>query len=221
MKDRLGQILEELKEHLPYTLFAALVGVGLLALINFAAVLTNRQSQLPEASRGLFHVFHFSHLFFSAIATTATFWRHERRFLKTVGIGFFGTVLPCGTSDIAFPFIGGRILGVPMVLHICLVQHPLVVLPFVFAGIWVGFVLPPIQRSTFYSHAVHVLLSSIATMLYLISFGIADWLKFAALIFLLLFAAVMVPCCTSDIIFPLLFTRRQTVEIPRALHRAV
>ena len=110
-------------------------------------------------------------------------------------------------------------LGVPMTLHVCLIQHPLVVLPFVFAGIFVGFVLPSVQRSTFFSHAVHVLLSSIATMLYLISFGIADWLKFAALVFLLLFAAVMVPCCTSDIVFPLLFTRQESTT--RALRRAV
>ena len=220
MDKRFRHILEELREHLPYTLFSAFIGVSLLALINFAATLTGRQSILPEASKGLFHTFHFSHLFFSAIATTAMFWRYERRLLKTILIGFFGTILPCGTSDIIFPFVGGRFLGVPMVLHICLIQHPWVVLPFVFSGILVGFVLPPIQRSTFFSHAIHVLLSSVATMLYLISFGVADWLKFAALVFLLLFLAVMVPCCTSDIVFPLLFAQRKP-SVVRAIHRAV
>lgn len=220
MKGRLQHTVEELRQHLPYTLFAALVGVGLLALINFAAILTNRQAILPEASRGLFHTFHFSHLFFSAIVTTAMFWRHERRLFKTVLIGFFGTVLPCGTSDVLFPFVGGKFLGVPMELHICIAEHPFLVLPFVLGGIAVGFALPPVQRSTIFSHAGHVLLSSIASMLYLISFGIADWLRFAALVFLLLVAAVMVPCCTSDIVFPLLFTQSRT-KSTGAVHHAV
>ena len=218
---RFAHILEELQEHLPYTVFAAFVGVGALSLISFLAVLTNRQATLPEASRGLFHTFHFSHLFFSSIATTAMFWRHERRFFKTVLVGFFGTILPCGTSDIIFPFMGGKILGVPMKLHICLFQHPWIVLPFIFAGIIIGFALPPVQRSTLFSHAGHVLLSSMATMLYLLSFGVADWLKFIALIFILLILAVMVPCCTSDIIFPLIFTRTGEEQDYRAYHRAV
>ena len=216
-------MIEELQEHLPYTLLAALIGVGFMALINFEATLTNRQATLPQASRGLFHVFHVSHLFFSAIATTAMFWRHERRVFKTILVGFWGTILPCGTSDVLFPFIGGRMLGVPMELHICLKEHPQLVLPFVLCGILVGFLLPPIQRSTIFSHAGHVILSSSATMLYLLSFGIAEWLKFVALIFVLLVLAVMIPCCTSDIIFPLLFTRSQSdrERSPRAARRAL
>ena len=220
MKEKLRHILEELQQHLPYTVFAAMIGVGLMALINFEAALTGRQAILPQASRGLFHVFHFSHLFFSAIATTAMFWRHERLFLKTLLVGFFGTVLPCGTSDVVFPFIGGRVLGVPMQFHLCIVEHPIWVLPFLLGGIGVGFLLPPIQRSTLFSHAGHVILSSTATMLYLLSFGVADWMRFVALVFFLLIVAVAVPCCTSDIVFPLLFTR-QTKIPPRALHRAV
>ncbi|MBI3323389.1 MAG: hypothetical protein HYZ95_02870 [Candidatus Omnitrophica bacterium] len=220
MRGRFGHILEELREHLPYTVLAALIGVGFMALINFEAALTNRQAVLPEASRDLFHTFHFSHLFFSAIATTAMFWRHDRMLGKTLLVGFFGTVLPCGTSDVVFPFVGGRMLGVPMEFHLCLVEHPFLVLPFVLGGIGVGFLLPPVQRSTIFSHAAHVILSSSATMLYLISFGVADWLRFAALVFLLLIAAVMIPCCTSDIVFPLLFTRQRPGE-SHAVHRAV
>lgn len=220
MGSRLRHILEELRDHLPYTVLAALIGVGLMALINFEAVLTNRQAVLPQAAGDLFHAFHFSHLFFSAIATTAMFWRHDRLLGKTLLVGFFGTLLPCGASDIAFPFVGGRMLGVPMEFHLCVAEHPFLVLPFVLGGIGVGFLLPPVQRSTLFSHAGHVILSSTASMLYLISFGVADWLRFAALIFALLIAAVMIPCCTSDIVFPLLFTRQKSSE-RHAVHRAV
>lgn len=220
MRGRFGHILEELREHLPYTMLAALIGVGGMALINFEAALTNRQAVLPQATTGLFHASHFSHLFFSAIATTAMFWRHDRLLGKTLLVGFFGTVLPCGTSDIIFPYVGGKMLGVPMEFHLCVAEHPLLVLPFVLGGVGVGFLLPPVQRSTLFSHAAHVILSSGASMLYLVSFGIADWLHYAALIFLLLIAAVMIPCCTSDIVFPLLFTRQKPRE-RHALHRAL
>lgn len=221
MKGRLRHILGELRDHLPYTVLAALIGVGFMAAINFEAALTNRQAVLPQASRDLFHAFHFSHLFFSAIATTAMFWRHERMVGKTLAVGFFGTMIPCGASDVLFPFAAGRALGVPMEFHLCVAEHPFLVLPFVLGGVGVGFLLPAVQRSTLFSHAGHVILSSSATMLYLISFGIADWLRFAALVFLLLVAAVMIPCCTSDIVFPLLFTRQGSHESRHAVDRAV
>lgn len=221
MKKRGREILAELREHLPYTLFAALVGVGLMSFMSFEAALAGRQVLLPQASRGMFHAIHFSHLFVSAIVTTAMFWRHERLVLKTALVGFFGTVLPCGMSDAVFPYAGGLLLGVPMEFHLCVVEHPVLVLPFVFAGVAVGFCLPPVQRSTIFSHTVHVILSSTATMLYLVSFGIADWIRFAAAVFFLLVAAVMVPCCSSDIVFPLLFTQSNRPPHRHALDRAV
>ncbi|MBI1953510.1 MAG: hypothetical protein HYS41_05235 [Candidatus Omnitrophica bacterium] len=217
---RFDRILSELREHVPYTIFAALMGVAALGAVTLAANLTQREALLPRASLSLFHSFHFLHLFFSAIATTAMFWRHERRVAKAVGVGFFGTVIPCSTSDILFPWIGGRWMGADTTLHVCLAEHPLLVLTFVLGGILVGFALPPITRSTLFSHGAHVLLSSMASMLYLVSFGIADWLKMLALVFLLLLASVMIPCCTSDIILPLLFTEYETSE-DRARHCAV
>lgn len=221
MRFRWGHILNELREHLPYTLLAAVIGVAGMALINFEAALTNRQAILPEATEGLFHTFHFTHLLVSAIATTAMFWRHDRQVMKALWVGFFGTVLLCGASDVVFPFAGGWWLGVPMEFHLCIAEHPWWVLPFVLTGIGVGFVLPPIQRSTIFSHALHVILSSSATMLYLISFGAADWLRFIGLVFVLLVAAVMIPCCTSDIIFPLLFTEEERPHPHHAARRAV
>jgi len=221
VRKRASEIFAELREHLPYTVMAALIGVGLMSLMSFEAALTGRQMLLPQASRGLFHALHFSHLFVSAIVTTAMFWRHERLLVKTALVGFFGTVIPCGMSDILFPYAGGLMLGVPMEFHLCVVEHPVLVLPFVLAGVAVGFCLPPVQRSTLFTHTAHVILSSTATMLYLVSFGIADWLRFAAAVFFLLVAAVMVPCCTSDIVFPLLFTQSNRPPHRHALGRAV
>ena len=79
--------------------------------------------KMAESSHGLYHVFHPLHMLFSAAATTAMFWRHERKFIKALLIGFFGAVGVCGISDILMPYISGYLLGVKMELHICIIKH--------------------------------------------------------------------------------------------------
>mgnify|MGYP001558073713 CR=1 FL=1 len=203
---RVGPMLEEFREHLPYTVFAALTALGLLGGLVFLAGLGGRASFLPRASEDLFHAMHFLHLFLSAMATTAVFWRYDRKVVKAVIIGLVGTALPCGASDILFPLMGGRLMGIQVTAHICFVEHPVMVWPFMAAGILAGFILPSRKPASHLAHGGHVFISSTATMLYLVAFGTADWIRLAPFIFVLLVAAVMVPCCTSDIVFPMLMT---------------
>ncbi|MDH4292186.1 MAG: hypothetical protein OEV56_06220, partial [Dehalococcoidia bacterium] len=59
----------------------------------------------------------------------------------------------------------------------------------------------------------HVLLSTWASLFYFTAFGIADWIHLLPYVFLLLFLSVWIPCCTSDIIYPLLFVRKKP-ELP-------
>lgn len=219
---RTAQIVAELQEHLPYALFSALGGMGLLGLFSFVSEVTGRGRLFPAASADLFHAVHFTHLFLSAMATTAMFWRHDRRWLKTLFIGIVGTLLPCGASDIFFPLLGGKLIGIPMTAHICVLEHPLLVWPFLLTGCAAGFVLPTHRHSTHFAHGGHVLVSTGASLLYLISFGLTDWLRFSPLVFLILVGAVLIPCCTSDIVFPLLLTHRACPgSVPRAIDRAV
>ena len=60
------------------------------------------------------------------------------------------------------------------------------------------------HKSTIFSHSAHVLTSSVASIMYLVSFGLADWVSAVGMVFVYMVFAVMVPCCTSDIVFPLL-----------------
>lgn len=202
--------MAEFREHLPTTLFAALAGVGVLGVITFAAELTHREALLPEASEDLFHTVHFFHLFLSAMATTAMFWRYDRRFWKAVGIGVLGSALFCGTSDVFIPLAGGWFLGIAMETHICFSEHPLLVWPFLLCGVVAAFLLPPLKQTSHFAHGGHVFLSSAASVLYLVSFGVTEWLRLAPFIFLLLVVAVLVPCCTSDIVFPLMLSGSKT-----------
>lgn len=152
----------------------------------------------------LFHILHALHLFLSAIVTTAVYRKYGGKTQEAVLVGFFGSVGICILSDILLPYLGGRGLGIPMYFHLCLIEHPWLVLPAAFLGVWLGTHRP----GTEFPHAGHVLVSTYASAFYLTSFGTpAGWISLLPLVLPLLFVSVWLPCCTSDFIFPLLFVR--------------
>ncbi len=208
MKNNIRHVFSELKDHLPYSIFSVATGMIILGLLTFGAQILG-SINISGPSRGLFHVFHPIHILFSATATTAMFWRHEKRFLKAIIIGFIGAVGICGISDIFIPYIAGFLLGVKMHLHICIIEHPFLILPFVITGIFAGLIIPATtQKSTLFSHAAHVFVSGMASILYLIGFGLTEWIPVAGMVFVYMLLAVIIPCCTSDIVFPLLLTKK-------------
>lgn len=206
MRRQLRHIRIELQEHLPYTIFSVAAGMVALGVLTYISILL-KAKEISQATQGLFHIFHPIHLLLSATATTAMFWRYERRLVKATIIGFVGAVGICGISDIIIPYVAGFLLGVRMHFHVCIIEHLMMILPFVVAGIFAGFVIPPTtEKSTIFSHAAHVLVSSMASILYLVSFGLSEWIEVAGMVFVYMVLAVMIPCCMSDIIFPLLLT---------------
>ena len=204
MSKRLMELRDELFEHLPFTVFSVAAGMAVLGFMTYGAMATDREL-VERGSRSLFHVFHPLHMLFSATATTAMFWRHERRWLKAIVIGVIGSLGVCGLSDIFLPYVSGFLLGVRMQLHVCIIEHPQLILPYVLVGLAVGFILSPTTRKgTIFSHSAHVVVSSMASLLYLVSYGLHDWVSVGGLVLIYMVLAVMLPCCTSDIVFPLL-----------------
>jgi hypothetical protein len=148
------------------------------------------------------------HILFSAIATTAMFWRYRASVYKAIGIGVAGSLGICGVSDILLPYIGGALLGIGMHFHFCLAEHWYYVLPFALFGAGVG-LLAKTKVMTIFSHSWHVLFSTMATLLYLISFGFSVWMNQLFLTFIIVFFGVIIPCCTSDILFPILAAKKK------------
>ncbi len=195
----LKQIAYELKRHAPFTAFGALTGVILMGII----ILIGLSSETPHT---IFHVLHPLHIVLSALVTTAMYRRYRGGVTAAVGIGFVGSIAICSTSDIVFPYIGGVLLGLPITLHVCFIEHTWLITLSALAGIAIGL----LWSRTKVPHAGHVLLSTYASLFYLTTFmAPADWLPLLPLIFPILFIAVWVPCCVSDIVFPLLFVRKR------------
>jgi hypothetical protein len=87
------------------------------------------------------------------------------------------------------------------------------VLAFLGAGIVNGWVmsLHAASKHLFYStgsHFIHIFISSMASIFYLVSFGFAQWWKSFAFVFIFLIIAVVVPCTLSDLVVPVLWARR-------------
>ena len=159
----------------------------------------------------LFHLFHPAHMLFSAAATAAMFWRYERNILKAILVGMTGAIVVCGISDIVMPHLSATIMHKQIAWHVCIIEHPLMVLPFATIGVLIGIVAASNMaiKSTIFSHSLHVFTSTMASIFYLIgAFGRLEWINDIGIIFFFICLAVMIPCCLSDIVYPLLFTKR-------------
>lgn len=199
---RILTILEELRHHAPFTALGALTGILLLALSGSLAAFPSEEA---------FHLLHPLHLFLSALVTTAMYRLHRGGWGSAVIVGLVGSVAICTLSDIFLPYLGGMALWVPMELHVCLLVHPWLVLPAVLLGIGAGLLRP----TTRVPHAGHILVSTYASAYYLLSYASPSrWLPLLPWLFPLLFLAVWLPCCTSDIVFPLLFVKEGTAPAP-------
>jgi len=195
---RFRYIAAELKEHAPFTAFGAGVGVVVMAAVWIAGL-------APSVTYNAFHILHPAHLLLSSAVTATMFRRHGGNVLPAVAIGIGGAIAICTISDIVLPHLGGAALGGSMTLHIEIIEHPWLALLPALAGAAAGALA---LRWTRCPHAAHVLISTLASLFYLIGFGELDWLPMFPLVFVVLFIAVWVPCCASDIIFPILFMRK-------------
>ena len=92
-------------------------------------------------------------------------------------------------------------------IHLGFIEKWWLVNPLALLGIAVARLRP----KTKFPHAGHVLISTWASLFHIIMAlgGVMDW-KLLIVIFLFLFLAVWIPCCTSDIVFPLLFVKEKS-----------
>jgi len=217
-REKIKNIVAELKGHAPFTLFGALTGIVLMLLFK------NIEHQ---TSKGLFYVFHPAHVLLSAMVTASMFQLHtkRRKFIMVLLIGFFGSIGIATLSDSLIPYIGELLLGMHIHVHahehtsfaehahIGFIEGWYLVIPAAVAGVLIAYLRP----KTKFPHAGHVLLSTWASsfhMLMAMAGQLSAWRAVGSFGFL--FLAVWLPCCVSDIVFPLLFVRGD--HVPHSHH---
>ena len=196
------RIAHELREHAPFTALGAVSGIIIMVIV----VLGNVPSHISQTA---FYVSHPLHVLLSALVTTAMYMRYRKgKFWAAVLIGWTGSIGVATISDAMLPYLSGTLLNVHMEFHVPFIEEWWMNF-LALAGIAIGYW----KQTTKIPHFGHVLVSTWASLFYFTAFGMADWIHLLPLIFLFLFLSVWIPCCTSDIIYPLLFVRRKP-ELP-------
>jgi hypothetical protein len=194
----LKRIAHELKDHVPFTALGALTGIILTVII----VLGNVPSHV---SNTIFHTLHPLHVLLSALVTTAMYMRYKKgKIWVAILIGWTGSIGIATISDAIIPYLGGSLLHAQMEFHVPFIEEWWINF-LALGGIAIGYW----KQTTKIPHFGHVLLSTWASLFYIMAFGKADWIPLLPFIFLFLFLAVWLPCCTSDIIYPLLLVRKE------------
>lgn len=210
VKDQHGGILEHhhtLKEellcHLPYAIFSVAFSMIILSFLTNTGLDHNAFHQL-------FHNFHFLHILFAGTGAVLVFRKYSQNIPAALAVGVAVPAVFCTLSDALLPYIGGVYIGLDMHFHWCFISHLDKIIPFLAVGILNGFVMAGhhSSRQLLYSagsHFVHIFISSMAAMLYLVSFGFDDWHNQIGFVFLYLIVAVLIPCTLSDVVVPMIF----------------
>jgi hypothetical protein len=191
-------IVKELKNHAPFTSLGAFTGIIIMLLLY----------RVPfEISYNIYYILHPIHVFLSAFTTAALYIIYKGNKRKNLWmiilVGYLGSIGIATLSDSIIPFLGEAMLNLPNKgIHMGFIERWWLVNPLAFLGITLAYFKP----TTKISHAGHVLISTWASLFHIIMAleGKISWLIFI-IVFIFLFLAVWIPCCTSDIVFPLLF----------------
>ena len=212
---KLGIIVKELEGHAPFTLFGAFTGIACMLLFK---------NLDHDTSEKIFYVFHPGHIFLSAIVIASIFQFHAKRknVVAILLVGVIGSMGIGTLSDSLIPYAGEVVLkmrieghfhgdehdheqeGFAEKAHIGFIEGWYVVIPAAIAGVLIALFKP----RTKIPHAGHVLLSTWASSFHMLMAmgGNTSVLKLVGS-FGFLFLAVLLPCCFSDIVFPLLFVK--------------
>jgi hypothetical protein len=169
----------------------------------------------------LFHLFHPAHILFSAMTTTAMFYKYDKSLLKAILIGCLGSIAFCTVSDAIIPTFTARMIGYDAPIHLCILETPMQIVPFAIIGVLLGLasVYSGTIKSTLSSHSIHVATSTMATLFYMIAYtGRLDWINHIGTVFMMTVVAVGGICCLSDVIFPLMFTKKAREEYGKHGH---
>ncbi len=204
--EKFSQISKELKIHAPFTIFGAITGVIIMVIFQ----------KLPSAtSFNIFYVLHPIHVVLSALVTASMYEFHKcggqsKRcsIWVLLVVGYIGSVGIATISDSVIPYFGEIVLGMPnRGIHLGFIEKWWLVNPLAIGGIAIAYFRP----STKFPHAGHVLLSTWASLFHMImAIGQPlNWIMYVGILFFL-FLAVWLPCCVSDIVFPLLFINERS-----------
>jgi hypothetical protein len=190
--------IDELSTHWKFTAGAVIISAAIIGILKISFY----PNAVPD-SENLFEGFFISHLFFASLTPASLLSKYKRALWLGVIVAILTSSITCTLSDIVLPYLGGLILGYNMNFHVCIIEEPVLAWSFIIGGALIGFLLSNyVRRLSRFTHGLHILLSSTAAGMYLITYGVGV-ISVKALLFLpILIVSVLVPCVMNDIGVP-------------------
>ncbi len=197
MKKILQKILEELKEHSLFTITAALVSI---IAVSFLLI----KGDLLSKAISFFYLFHPMHIFFSSMVSAAIFYKYKKKIFLAIISSIMISVVIGSVSDVFFPYIGSLLFKIPTSFHLPAVENSFLIFGVAFLGAVGGITF----KKTKFPHFLHVFISILASCLYIFAYSTDLSLRIILLTFIITSLSVIIPCCLSDIVIPLLFQNK-------------
>ena len=188
------EILHELREHMPFTAAATLVSVIIMAFLLI-------KENLVSYAVSMFYVFHPAHIFFSSIVSAAIFYRYSKNIFFALISSIVISVIIGSISDVILPYLGSSLFRIPISFRLPAIESPLLIFGVAFLGGITGITI----KKTKFPHFIHVLISVFASLLYIFAYSTEFSFLTFFLIFIITSISVVIPCCLSDIVLPILF----------------
>ena len=204
-----NKIIKELKEHIPFTIIGSILGIVLMFFIY----------NIPKnISYNIFYTLHPLHVLLSALVTSSIYILYSGKnfkIWKLILIGYIGSVGIATLSDSLIPYLGEIMLNLPNKgMHLGFIEEWWLVNPLALLGIAFAYFKP----KTKLPHAGHVLISVFASLFHMIlALGTSVSMITLFIIAIFIFIAVIIPCCLSDIVFPLLFVKSNQDKKPNKI----
>ena len=187
----LKKSLQELRHHYLFTATATILAIIIVLLIK----------KTTFEVEPLFNIFHPLHVFASAIVSSAIFYKCKPKIFQAILVGVGSSIIVGSLSDIILPYMGAFTFLLKPEFHLPIIENPPLILGTAIIGSLIGIVF----KFTRFPHFVHVFLSVFASLFYLIAFTGAISTIHILLSFIIVFIAVIIPCCISDIFLPVFF----------------
>jgi len=191
------EIFKELKEHIPFTLVATLISI-----LKMSFLLLKQNLILHAVS--LFYIAHPLHILFSSFVSSAIFYKHTKKIFLAIITGAFISLFVGSLSDAIFPYLGSSLFRIPISFHLPAIENPILIFGASIFGASLGIAI----KKTKFPHFIHVFISVFASLLYIFAYSTNFSILTIFLIFIITSTSVIIPCCLSDIVFPMIFQRR-------------
>lgn len=245
--EKVRHIIEELKGHAPFTLFGAFLGIVFMlffrkaggagnhtlfnifhpAHVLLSAIVTASMFGLHAARRRFVLMLLVGYFGSVGIATLSDIIiPHASASLLGLNVPTHAEFHQLGSTDTDtdlheheqdYKNLNEESENQRRKIHLGFIEEWYLVNPAAILGILIAYYLP----RTKFPHAAHVLISTWASSSYLLICCIRDEITIPAItaIFATLFIATWVPCCISDIVFPLLFVKSDLkISVPCEIH---